>query len=86
MLQRRPETKRLVASLHGELVSCFQCRNSFSYRIFDPFYFKRHISVFLAWCSLKIDSYFFAIKPFGFSVLAATKKESADSFDTNVTL
>ena len=30
---------------------------------------------------------FFAIKPFGFSVLAATdQNESAESFDTNVTL
>ena len=42
--------------------------------------------MFLVWCSLKIDSYFFAIKPFGFSVLAATENESAESFDTNVTL
>ena len=32
--------------------------------------------MFLAWCSLKIDSYFFAMKPFGFSVLAATENES----------
>ena len=37
-------------------------------------------------CSLKIASYFFAIQPFGFSVLAATENESAESFDTNVTL
>ena len=29
---------------------------------------------------------FFAIKPFGFSVSAATENESAESFDTNVTL
>ena len=29
---------------------------------------------------------FVAIKPFGFSVLAATENESAESFDTNVTL
>ena len=46
--------------------------------------------MFLVWCSLKIDSDFFAIKPgikpFGFSVLAATENESAQSFDTNVTL
>ena len=32
--------------------------------------------MFLVWCSLKIDSYFFAIKPFGFSVLAATDHEN----------
>ena len=43
--------------------------------------------MFLVWCSLKIDSYFFAIKPFRFSVLApATENESAESFDPNVTL
>ena len=42
--------------------------------------------MFLVRCSLKIASYFFAIKPFGFSVLAATEHESAESFDTNVTL
>ena len=44
--------------------------------------------MFLVWCcsSLKIDSYFVAIKPFGFSVLAATENESAESFDINVTL
>ena len=42
--------------------------------------------MFLVWFSLEIDSYFFAIKPFGFSVLAATENESAESFDTNVRL
>ena len=42
--------------------------------------------MFLVWCSLNIDSYFFAIKPFGFSVLVATENESAESFDTNVAL
>ena len=44
--------------------------------------------MFLMRCSLKIASYFFAIncKPFGFSVLAATENESAETFDTNVTL
>ena len=41
---------------------------------------------FLMWCFLKIDSYIFAIKPFGFSVLAANENESAESFDTNVML
>ena len=39
--------------------------------------------MFLVRCSLKIASYFFAIKPFGFSVLAATENESAESFDTS---
>ena len=42
--------------------------------------------MFLVWCSLKIDSYLIAIKPFGFSVLAATEIESAEPFDINVTL
>ena len=42
--------------------------------------------MFLVRCSLKIASYYFAIKPFGFIVLAATENESAESFDTNVTL
>ena len=42
--------------------------------------------MFLVWCSLKIDCYFLAFKPIGFSVLAATENESAESFDTNVTL
>ena len=38
--------------------------------------------MFLVWGSLEIDSYFFAIKPFGFSVVVATENESAESFDT----
>ena len=43
--QRRPEvatviSRSLAASLNGELVFLF---SYFSYRIFDPFYFKRHI-------------------------------------------
>ena len=42
--------------------------------------------MFLVWCSLKVDSYFVPIKPFGFSGLEATENESAESFDTNVTL
>ena len=35
--------------------------------------------MFLVWCSLKIDSYFYAIKPFGFSVLATTENEHSKS-------
>ena len=44
--------------------------------------------MFLLWCSLKIESYFFfAIKPFGFIVFtAATENERVEFFDTNVTL
>ena len=42
--------------------------------------------MFLVWFFLKIDSYFFAVKPFEFSVLVATENESAKSFDTNVAL
>ena len=42
--------------------------------------------MFLVWCSLKIDSCFFAVKRFGFSVLAATGNESAESFDTRASI
>ena len=42
--------------------------------------------MFLVWFFLKIDSYFFPIKPFELSILAANENESAESFDTNVTL
>ena len=42
--------------------------------------------MFLVLYSLNINSYFFAIKPFGFIVLGATESESAEPFGTNVTL
>ena len=83
MPQRRPEvatvkTRSLAASLNGELVFLFSVQKLL---------FVRDIrSILLQDCSLKIESYCFATEPFGFSVLAATEKESAESFDTNVTL
>ena len=40
----------------------------------------------LVWCFLKTDYLIFAIKPFVFSVLAATENESVESFDTNAKL
>ena len=42
--------------------------------------------MFLVWCSLKIDSYFFAVMRFGFSVLAATGNENAESFDARASI
>ena len=44
--------------------------------------------MFLLWCSLlsRLTLIFFAIRPFGFSVLTKTENQSPESFNTNVTL
>ena len=83
MPQGRPEvatvkTRSLAALLNGELVFLFSVQKLLFVRDIRSILFQE--------CSLKIEFYCFAIKPFGFSVLAATEKESAESFDTNVTL
>ena len=91
MSQCRPEvamvkTRSLAASLNGELIILFAVQKLLFVQEFQSILLQEtHWSVFSVvfpqdWLL------FFAIKPFGFSVLAATENESAESFDTNVTL
>ena len=77
--------RSLATSLNDEFVFLFSVQKLLFVQDFRSFSSRDTFKCFLCGVlsRLTLIFFFFATKPFGFSVLAATENESAESFDTN---